>query len=369
MTAMTLLRAMSDIAPQDVEAALRAGSGGASAEPEPDSDSGTERSGIGAVIGSRTLPAESPPYRLHLGGWAAAAACVLLMTGAILHFRQDDGDLVMAPSVPEQIVEVTGTEQSETTAVSAATTATEPTDLPQQSTVPVPTVVVTGEGTTPDPASLPDAPQTEAAPVTEPPEPETQPLITTTAVTYAENVPVLIAMADDAGVLTHADGSSFAHGECTWEHLTDAAEIDGYLNGERPVVTLGSGQKSEEITARIQQNVSMLRIRWQTNDAKWESYGVQYVRLDETGVLHLHIAMYSDGTPQPEADWIYETALLYEAGTLPPVTDVDLQLLYFEDEPDTEFGLPGIAEWIAYISSLPDDVDIHVDPSYNHKGG
>lgn len=364
MTAMTLLRAMSDISPQDMEAALRAGSGGKSAEPE--SDSGTERPGIGAVIGGgRTLPAGSPLYRLHLGGWAAAAACVLLMTGAILHFRQTDGDFVLAPSLPEQIVEVTGTEPSETTAVSDAAATTEPTYIPQQNTVPEPSSAVTEDSTVPDPAPPPDDPQTGAAPVTEPPAPETQPPVTTTAVTYAENVPILIAMADDAGSLTHADGSDYAHGEYTWANITDAADIDGYLNGEQPVVTLGSGQKSEEIAAGIMQNASMLRIRWQTNAAKWESYGIQYVRLDKNGVLHLHIAMYSDGTPQPAADWIYETALLYESGTLPPVTDVDLQLIYYEDEPDPEFGLPGIAEWIAYISSLPDDIDIHVDPSFN----
>lgn len=360
MTAMTLLRAMSDISPQDMEAALRAGSGESAAAPEPEPDSGAERPGIGMVTGGAVRPAEPPRSRLHIGGWAAAAACVLLMAGAILHFQQDDSGFVTAPSVPEQICEITGTEPAKTTARTAETTAAGTTYAPQQNTAPKQPGAVSGDGTAPQPAPEQNT-QTEAAPATEPDTTEALPQATTTAVTYAENVPVLVAMADDAGTLTHPDGRDFAHGECTWEIFTDASAIDGYLHGEHPVVTLGSGQKPDEITAQILQNPEMLRIRWQTTDAKWESYGIQYVKLDRDGVLHLHIAMYSDGTPQPQSEWIYETALLCEAGTLPPVTDVALHLIYYMDEPDSDFGVPGIAEWLAYIASLPDDVDIHVD--------
>lgn len=359
MTAMTLLRAMSDISPQDIEAALRAGH---DAEADADASSAEERRGIGRVIGSAAPPAESPSVRLPLGGWLAAAACLVLTTGIILHFRQADSGLVLAPSVPDQIVEITGTETTaatdsspETNAADAASHTAYTTATTEANAV----VTVIGEdgdggGTAPD-SDAPPASQQADTPTTAPPASDTQPPETTTAAAYAENIPVLIAMADDAGRLTHADGSALADGEHTWELYTDAAAIGDYLEGGQPVVTLGSGQKSDSVTEQIMQNAEMLRIRWQITDAAWESYGIQYANLDRNGVLHLDIAMYSAGTPQPESDWVYETALLYEAGSLPPVTAVDLQLIYFEDSDG------GIAEWLQYMASLLDDVDVHIN--------
>lgn len=359
MTAMTLLRAMSDISPQDIEAALCAGH---DAEADADASYAEEQRGIGRVIGSAAPPAEPPPVRLPLGGWLAAAACLVLTTGIILHFRQADSGLVLAPSLPDQIVEITGTE---TTAATDSVTNLTASDFASHTVYTTATTEASaavtaigeaseGDGTAPD-SDAPSEPQQEAAPTTAPPASEPLPPETTTAVTYAERVPVLIAMADDAGRLTHADGSAFADGEHTWERCTDAAAIGDYLNGEQPVVTLGSGQKSDSITEQIMQNAEMLRIRWQSTDAAWESYGIQYATLDRNGVLHLDIAMYSAGTPQPESDWVYETALLYEAGSLPPVTAVDLQLVYFDDSDG------GIAEWLHYMASLLDDVDIHIE--------
>lgn len=354
MTAMTLLRAMSDISPQDIEAALRAGSAERAAA---DSEAAApERRGIGSAAGSGVPHAESPLIRLPLGGWLAAAACLVLTAGAILHFQQADSGLVLAPSVPDQIIEVTGTE---TTAVTAADTETTAADTAAHTTytdtaADAVTVTVIGSGTAPEADAPPEQPP-ESVTAAPPSEPETQPPETTTAVTYAEYVPVLVAMADDAGLLTHEDGSAYTEGECAWEHITDRAAIGDYLGGEHPAVTVGSGQKSDSIAEQIMQNAAMLRIRWQMTDAKWESYGIQYAAIDRSGVLHLDVAVYSAGTPQPESDWICETALLYEAGTLPPVTAVDLQLVYFDDSDG------GITEWLHYIASLLDDVDIHIE--------
>jgi hypothetical protein len=345
MKAMTLLRAMSELPPEMLEAAMNAG-----AQDEPSAESGaavpvTQNTGKGGVFyqANEAHPKEYSKI-FRISGILAAAACLVLMLGVMLHFRQEnDSGLVMMSNVSEDIAEITMTEPPQTTAYTTADLAVTPTET-VHTTTGMPDTAETAGGTATEAAEETAAAQTETiAETTEPEHTETG-TVTTTAVTYAENVPVLVAMGDGAGMLAE---------ESVWETVTDKAAIDAYLNGSEPVVTLGTGQKSNDITEEIMNDCTMLRIRWEMGNCAWSSYGITGAELDENGVLHLQIAMYADLSQMTiQETWIYETALLYQTGTLPDITDVKLELTRYED---TE----GIEQWLAYTQVLQEDVCIH----------
>ncbi len=344
--AMTLLRAMSEIDAEMMEAALNAGKGGTAKNGEP-SESKQEPAGETAIV-QTAAPERFSIRHLRISGWIAAAACLILVIGAACFFRQDHSGLVLQPSVAENIVEITGTEPPQTTVFQATllTEAALPAETGQQTTVTA--VSAAGE----EPAhtaeaktdTVPAETRTAAETVTETAS-EAAVTETTTAVTYAEYVPVLVAMGDECGTLTE---------ETAWEIVTDKEAITAYLNGTSPEVTLGEGQKDAAVTAEIMANCSMLRIRWQQPDHSWASYGITGAELDADGVLHLSAAMYDDGTPHEEAEWIYETGLLFAAGSLPQITDVRLELKYYSDFQN------GITAYLSYQDALQDDVHIHI---------
>lgn len=346
MKSMTLLKAMSELPPQDIDAAMQAGAGGKAVR-QPDSGE-TEPGGHGRVIIRTAQPKAAAGRHFRIGGWAAAAACLTLTVGAVMLFHRDNSDLVLMHSASDQIAEetvpaVTGT----TAAESAAQTAAKQTVTGENSAVTVYTTVVTESVENADGTK---AAQTEAqTELTAAPQ-QTEPAETTTvpAVTYPAEIPVLIAMADDAGTLPQ----EYTDGKPEWSLIEGADAVSAYLNSPSPVVTLGEGQKSAAVSAAIMQNPAMYRIRWKKQSHMWNSYGIRAAEIDADGVLHLEIAMYADGGTYEEAEWIYETALLFEAGTMPQITDVRLDLTYFEDT-------DGIGQWLAYQAALAEDVNVH----------
>lgn len=348
MKSMTLLKAMSELEPQDIDAAMQAGAGGKAVGQNLE---GEESTGHGRVIMRTMQPQTSAGRHLRIGGWAAVAACMTLAVGAAVIFHRDQGDLVLMHSASEQIAEETVPAVTGTTAAETGTqTTAKPDDNQPGGAVTVYTTVVTE---TADQTGIStDAGQTEAVGEQTTAAQQTAPAETTTApaVTYPAEAPVLIAMADDAGTLPQ----DYADGRAEWSLIEGADAVNAYLNGASPVVTLGEGQKPAAVSAAIMQNPAMYRIRWAKESHKWNSYGIRAAELDADGVLHLDIAMYADGGTYEEAEWIYETALLFEAGTMPQITDVRVDLTYFEDT-------DGIAQWIAYQDALAEDVNVHIN--------
>ena len=342
MKSMTLLKAMSEIDPADIEGAMNAGKGGAG-EPE---ISDAESEGHGRVILHTAGPEPSAGRHLRFGGWIAVAACLTLAVGAAVFFRQDRGNYVMTHSMSEEVAEVT----AETTAATAAS------EEVQTTAVTVINPQMEAETETAEQAPVhTEAEQDGNAAQTEPTEAaETQTAqetTTTAAVTYPAEIPALVAMADEAGTLTHPDGTAFADGEAELTKIEGAGAVQNYLDSPSPKVTLGEGQKDAATAAAILQDPVLYRIRWQIFDARGDSYGISSAEIDADGVLHLQISMYSDGTEKPQPDWIYETALLSEAGTIPQITDVRLELTFYTDT-------DGIVQWLRYTESLEEDVYI-----------
>ncbi|MBR6107272.1 MAG: hypothetical protein IKQ39_04610 [Oscillospiraceae bacterium] len=361
MNAKTLLRGFSEIDPRYLEAAMQAG---ADAEGEPET---------GAKAHAKSPPeAEAMPVvtvhrnvgkRLRIAGWAAAAACLLLVGGAMLHLRQSAKENVLIPpaSQDDLYVEITGTAATALTTVSAQTVTTHTTAAGH---------IVSTAGTLP--------PEDEFTP-SEPPQPAftegstaAQTVLTQTAVqtaltdgetapsaetratedagvhpfrpgtAYAGQMPVLVAMADRSGTLP---------GGMQFEAVNDAQAVLQYLAGDDPAVTVGEGQKDSSTADFIMRSPEMLRVCWQTADHRWEEYGVQSAVLDADGVLHLSVCMYSGGGQTETAPWIYETALLFAGGSMPAIRDVQLDLQYFEEQ-------NGISQWLAFNAALQDDVQI-----------
>ena len=359
MNAMTLLRAMSTIDPHDIEAALTAG----------------DRYGNTQIrLKQTTADAEAAVYplphpknahagrRYAVGGWVAAAACIALIAAAGLFFRsRDDQMLVQSGSeavteiagessaVPAQIADdsTSGSAQtgpdSDTLAGGAVDTDTQQSALPNENE-PVP--------------QEPDAGTTQAPQNTETAPPAFETSAAQTEPVQQKNIPVLIAMSDGKGSMTHPDGSPFAEAEVSWKILRDTAEIRAYLNRTDPEVTLGTGKKPDDIRDAILTAPEMLAVSWQMPDDRWMSYGIQKAELDADGVLHLTVGMYSDDSAVQPEPWIYETALLYEAGMLPAVTDVKIDAVYYIDTDET-----GIQNYLLFDSTLEDDVNIRVTGS------
>lgn len=119
MNTMMLLKAMSEIAPEDIEAALR------NAPENPDAAEmlfdAAEHPGFGGVTAPEIRRrAFSDGTYLRYGGWIAAAACLLLVVGAVLYFHQDRNGWMLAASSSEQVTEIT---EAETTAAATGHTA------------------------------------------------------------------------------------------------------------------------------------------------------------------------------------------------------------------------------------------------------
>ena len=128
MNAMLLLKAMSEIAPEDIEAAMQAGSAEHAAAGANLHDTAQNTQGI-----RQTAVRKAEAYdgrHLRLGGWLAAAACLMLVIGAVMFFRSHNEGFVLAPSMSD-ILEETGTALPETTAA-VLTQTTEKTGTTQQ---------------------------------------------------------------------------------------------------------------------------------------------------------------------------------------------------------------------------------------------
>lgn len=350
MTAWKLLRAMSELPPEMLDAALNAGTQDSGSEHH--TAPVTQDSGRGTVSLRSAGTASSEHNRfIRISMILASAACMVLMLGVMLHFRhnpQDDNGIVMMSDVSDHINEITGTEPPQTTVPAPSTQPTAA--LTTQTTAVTAEQTDSSRETSDSAAAVTQEMITEPVTVTETEavtsaETET----TTAAVTYAENVPVLLAMGDGKGTMET---------DITWELVTEQAEITAYLSGDTPVVTVGEGQKSADVSAAIMENCSMLRIRFAAEDGIWSSYGITGAELDSSGVLHLSIAVYEDGIPMyapeegPQA-WVYETAMLFEKGSLPDITDVTTELTFYD-------GTDNITQWLSYTEDLLNDIYIHV---------
>ena len=347
MNAMTLLRAMSAIDPQDIAAAYAAADGSRHADIVLTRTSENSQT---AVMPAPLQKTASAGKRYVIGGWAAAAACIALIAAAGLYFRQRD-DMLTVQSGSGAVAEVTGTTvtQSAETAPAESTQTTPDSGVtaggfiesePQQTTLPGEDEPVqqNPESTAPQPAD----PDTAENSGTESSLPQEQPT----------EIPALVAMADGSGTLTHPDGSPYAQGESAYEAMENAAEIRAYLDRQDPLVTLGTGKKSDSVCDAIFADPVLLHISWQMPDDRWTSYGIQKAELTSDGILHLTIGMYAEEAAHAEP-WIYETALLCEAGSVPAVTGAEISLQYYQDKDET-----GIQNYILYHNSLREDVYI-----------
>ena len=364
MNAKTLLRGFSEIDPKYLDAALQAG---ADAARDPETGAVTD-----ALPDADFLPAVTVhrrgENRLRIAGWAAAAACLLLAGGAMLHLRQAAKENVLVPpaSQEDQFVEITGTAASAPTQQAAQSVTTRTTASgravstagtlphePENSSPPITQITQITQTAVPDDTPPAQTVLTQATVLTE--QPGSAPAVTSLTegntatapiqpgAVSAVQIPVLVAMADRQGTLP--DGSM------QFETVTDVQAVRHYLSGDDPAVTVGEGQKDDSTAAYIMQSPAMLRVCWQTDDNRWEEYGIQRAVLDAGGVLHLDICMYSGGGRTGSEPWIYETALLFAGGSAPQIRDVQLGLQYFEEQ-------DGIAQWLAFNAALEDDVQV-----------
>ena len=353
MNAMTLLRAMSAIDPQDIAAAYAAANDSRHADIVLNPTSGNSQT---AVLPAPHPKSEAAGKRYAIGGWAAAAACVALIAAAGLYFRNGD-DLLSVQSGSGAVAEITGTTVSQLAETEPAESAERAADSdvtaggfsepePQQTTL-------TGGN---DP--LPQEPESTSAQPAETDGAEGTGTETAEPPAQLPEIPALIAMADGSGSLTHPDGSPYAQGASAYEAMDSAAEIRAYLDRQDPLVTLGSGKKSDDVRNAILADPVLLHISWQMPDDRWTTYGIRSAELTADGILHLTVSMYTDGDAAHAEPWIYETALLCEKSAVPDVTGAELTLQYYQDTAET-----GIQNYILYHNSLTEDVYIRVTES------
>lgn len=340
MNAMLLFKALNGLDPQDIADAWDGG------QPEQTADEVFYRE-------PPVLPAQRTRPRLlrRAAEIAAAAACVALGVTAVLKFRA----LVTTPpqhSVPDTTAPVTAettqtettgqTEYTDTTASLAATgteyTGTELTGTDQ-------TAETTAADTAQSESSLRVTETTETDAGTEPAPPQTP-----------ARVPVLAAMGDGAGQLYSADDTPCAAGGFVWSKVQGKDAVEAYLAGDSPEVILGTGRKSGTVTDAIRSDPAMIRVRWQAEDSRWESYGITSAEVRD-GVLHLGLAVYC---ADPEGDftrspWIYEAGLVVNAAELPGLRDVQIMLTEYSDTDET-----GISEWMRYNAALDPDIYLTV---------
>ncbi|HBI85322.1 MAG TPA: hypothetical protein DDX71_03395 [Ruminococcus sp.] len=361
MKAMTLLKAMSEIDLRDIEAAAEAGAGGVRTYTE---DAAEDPPSAGAKT-SLPMPALNGNFRKaapetesaggrgilrwRIAGFAAAAACFALTAGAVLHFRGQDDGFVASPSQPVLITEITA---ADTTAPAVQTVSAVTTSVTQQNqtgstaqmtVTTLTTGAVSGDETAE--SGTDSAPEDVSTEETVRQTEETS-LTTTTAVSQLRHVrvPALLLTGDCGGEL----GS-----ESELTIIREADAIQAYLSGKQPEIMLGTGHKSAEEVSAIENSPVLLRIRWQAESPRWESYGLGGVSIDHDGVLHVLAECYCPTAEiQEKQPWIYETSLLIEADKLPEIRGMHLDLDEHIEEDDS------ILSWLRYSDALSDDISI-----------
>ena len=371
MNAMTLLRAMSSIDPSDIDAAYRAASG---TDTKPHIQ--LHRTGGHADAAGPMLYPQSDAVgrRYAVGGWAAAAACIVLIIAAGLFFRSRDDFSVtqsdpgtvteivsMTTAEPEQTLPTGGvmTRPAETGAVTSSADAAETTA--QQTTSPDENDSVPADNGTETTAAAEDAPPvsaetTASAETALPSEPVQQP-----------KVPAFYAAMDGSGSqfpyesfdaplpkYEQPDGSF----GWAWSQMEDESPISMYREPEwmesnseivsslfRTVTDQKTvqayldrreaprGQPANEL-GNLLASPEMVRVRWEMPDHSFDAYCVRSAEVTADGVLHLKLFLYSFGAVKETEPWTYELALLYQAGTLPAVKDVELELEYHVETPE-----------------------------------
>ncbi|MBR3449094.1 MAG: hypothetical protein IKH27_14960 [Oscillospiraceae bacterium] len=370
MKAMTLLRAMSAIDPSDIEAAYRAaGLHGTFPAPSP------------ALTSEGTEPAGFPmPYpkpisagkRYAIGGWAAAAACIALVAAAGLYFRSND-DYLTTHSGSEWITEITGTSPAETVpaqgtddaSAGSAETGTAPAVTVTSIITAPPEAQTNGTGTeSPDMSSVPAATD-HGIPLTTVTEKTTASTVTsaiTTAAAPSEaavpySVPALLATADGSGTLPgYSPDTSYFPGEVNdFEVIDDADAIRAFLERHDPPAVLGTGRMSDADRDAILADPVLVHVRWQTEDDRWTTYGIQSAELDASGCLSFSVVMYSNSAPEHAEPWVYEIALLCRKSAVPEIRAASVELHCFADNDET-----GIENYMKYLESLSDDMTVRV---------
>lgn len=360
MNAMTLLRAMSRIDPGDIEAAYRAAGSDASApqirlhRTEGSAEAASEPQ-------LHPLPDPAAGRRYAVGGWAAVAACIVLILAAGMFFRSrenfpltpsDAGTvaqtaaLTTAQPVQTQMPAGTVTEPAQNgSGISAGGfTPTETQTAVQTADAAEPVPEETGTDTTavPEDTTAVSAETTAAAEPASPSGTVQQP-----------EVPALVATSDGSGSLFPEQIPEAE--KAIPVVITDPAEIRAFLNRAEPAVTLGIGHKSDNVRDAILAAPEMLLIRWQMPDHRFSAAGIQRAELTQDGVMHIAAAMYADGEPAEEQPRVFEIGLLYEAGTIPAIQNTELKLEYYIDTDET-----GLLRYIEFTESLEEDVCIHV---------
>lgn len=334
MNALTMLKAMSRLDPQDIADAW---------------------DGKDAVPDAEAFLAEPEPRIRHVkhplrraAECAAAAACIALGVTAVLKFRALTNRIPLnsSPDSTDAVTlvttETTGSRpvsgiqttapQTETTAETTGTTGTASAETVSQTA-----------DTTADPSAGSSISSETAA--------ETTSAQSTAPLKTQDPVPVLAAMGDSAGQLTK-NGTVCSADDCVWSITKDKAAIEAYLAGSEPEVILGTGNKPAGTVSAIRSDPAMIRVRWQSDDNRWESYGISSAVI-ENGVLKLGVSVYcadADGD-YDRSPWIYEAGLLCDANAVPDLRDVQITVTKFTDSEES-----GIREWMRYNDTLDPDI-------------
>lgn len=368
MTAMTLLRAMSAIDPEDIEAACRAT--GVSMTFAASSPVLTSEEAETAGFPVPYPKPVSAGKRYAIGGWAAAAACIALVAAAGLYFRNND-DYLTTPSGSEWLTEITGTAPAETvptqgTEVISAGSAETGTAPAVTAAVTAPAEAQTTETGTQSPESSSAPAETDdGIPITTVTESTTASAVTSAITTAAESaeaavlytVPALIATSDGKGILSdYRSGIPNYPGEgIDYEIIYDADVIRTYLERQDPPVVLGSGRLSDADRDAILADPVLVCLRWQESDDRYTSYGFREAELSGSGQLHVDISMYSNAAAEHQEPWIYEVALLCKKSDVPAIKTAGFQLDFYSDDDTT-----GIENYMRYLESLSDDISVMV---------
>ena len=399
MNAMILLRAMSSIDPCDIDAAYRAVSG---EEAQPRIQLHRTGGHTDAAEPMLYPQSEAAGRRYAVGGWAAAAACIVLIIAAGLFFRSRD-DFSVTQSDPGTVTEIV-----------ALTTAEPEQTLPTGGfmTLPVQTGAVTSAAvsaeTTTQQTALPD--ENDSVPVES--GTETTAVSEETATSAAAETALPSEVVQQTKVpafyaVTDGSGSQFPYESFdaplpkyeqpdgsfgwSWSQMTDDSPITMYKEPEWLTETseqvgcvFETVHEEDAVRAYLEgrddprgqpagelDNVlaapEMVRVRWKLPDHSFDAYCIKDAEVTADGVLHLKMFMYTFGAVKEREPWVYELSLLYPAGKLPAVTDVELELEYHvEAKADTNSGagangfqwMPGGSELDQYIALWEKDVFI-----------
>ena len=122
MNAMMLLKAMSEIAPEDIEAAMQSVSADVHKAAAMTAETAAQPEAGSVIRQTRVQKAASGGQFLRYSGWIAAAACLLPVLGIALLFGMNrSGWMQAASSSSEQIMEITATKTESETTVAVTT--------------------------------------------------------------------------------------------------------------------------------------------------------------------------------------------------------------------------------------------------------